>query len=88
MSSADSNVTDHFINVNGLNIHYRDWGDPQLPPLMILHGSGNAHSRSWGHIAVALVDRYRVIVPDLRVMGKAAGRQNQTTPGRCFLRML
>jgi pimeloyl-ACP methyl ester carboxylesterase len=72
MSSTDAHVTDHFIPINSLTIHYRDWGDPKLPPLVILHGSGNALSRSWDHVAAALADRHRVIVPDLRGHGESS----------------
>ena len=72
MYSADANVTDHFITVNGLQIHYRDWGDSQLPPLVILHGGGNSISRSWDHVAAALADHFRVIVPDLRGNGESS----------------
>jgi len=71
MSSSDSHVTDHFITINSLNIHYRDWGDPQFPPLVILHGF-DAHSRSWDNVAAALADRFRVIVPDLRGNGESS----------------
>jgi pimeloyl-ACP methyl ester carboxylesterase len=66
------NVIDHFATINGLTIHYRDWGDPQLPPLVILHGGGNSISRSWDHVAAALADRFRVIVPDLRGNGESS----------------
>lgn len=72
MSDVNVNVTDHFLEINGLSIHYRDWGDPQLPPLVILHGGGNAISRTWDHIAAALADRFRVIVPDLRGNGESS----------------
>jgi pimeloyl-ACP methyl ester carboxylesterase len=72
MSSACENVTDHVITINGLNIHYRDWGISHFPPLLILHGSGNAHSHSWDHVAAALADQYRVIVPDLRGHGESS----------------
>ena len=71
MPSPDSLVRDHFMTINGLNIHYRDWGDRQLPPLLILHGF-DAHSRSWDQVAAALADRYRVIVPDLRGNGESS----------------
>ena len=72
MSGKDIKVTDHLITINSLSIHYRDWGDMQLPPLVILHGGGNAISRSWDHVAAALADHFRVIVPDLRGNGESS----------------
>ena len=57
MASSHTKVTDHFVSINSLNIHYRDWGDLHLPPLMILHGGGNSISRTWDHVAAALADR-------------------------------
>jgi pimeloyl-ACP methyl ester carboxylesterase len=72
MSGAPINVTDHFVSINGLNIHYRDWGDRELPPLVILHGGGNSISRTWDHVAAALADQFRVIVPDLRGNGESS----------------
>ncbi|HEX5942047.1 MAG TPA: alpha/beta hydrolase [Anaerolineales bacterium] len=72
MSSSFENVTDQFVSINGLNIHYRDWGDRQLSPLVILHGGGNSISRTWDHVAAALADHFRVIVPDLRGNGESS----------------
>src|SRR5574341_1821443 len=72
MSTTHAHVTDHFIIINGLNIHYRDWGDPELPPLLILHGGGNSLSRTWDHVAAALANRFRIIVPDLRGNGESS----------------
>lgn len=71
MSDVYSNVTDRFLTINGLNIHFREWGVPQLPPLIILHGF-DAHSRSWDHVAAALSDRYHMIVPDIRGNGESS----------------
>ena len=71
MSNVYSNVTDRFLIINGLNIHFREWGDSQLPPLIILHGF-DAHSRSWDHVAAALADRYHIIVPDIRGNGESS----------------
>lgn len=71
MPVAYSNVTDRFLTLNGLNIHFREWGDLQLPPLIILHGF-DAHSRSWDHVAAALTSHYRVIVPDIRGNGESS----------------
>jgi pimeloyl-ACP methyl ester carboxylesterase len=72
MSGTSINVTDYFVSINGFSIHYRDWGDPQLSPLVILHGAGNSISRTWDHVADALVHYFRVIVPDLRGNGESS----------------
>ena len=71
MPNASLNVTDCFLTINGINIHYREWGVPQLPPLIILHGF-DAHSWSWDHVAAALSEHYRVIVPDIRGNGESS----------------
>lgn len=71
MSNSHPHVTDHVLSINSLTIHYRDWGDPQLSPLVILHGLG-AHARSWDRVAAALSDCYRIIVPDLRGHGRSS----------------
>jgi hypothetical protein len=31
---------DRFINVNGLRLHFLDWGTETKPPLILLHGIG------------------------------------------------
>lgn len=60
--------TDHNVEVNGLNIHYLDWGGPSERNLLLVHGQGgNAHN--WDHIARALRDEFRVIAIDQRGHG-------------------
>lgn len=71
MSSSSPLVMEHALSINGLTLQYRDWGDPQLPPLLVLHGLG-AHAHSWDHVAAALADHYRIIVPDLRGHGRSS----------------
>lgn len=51
-----------------LKLRYVDWGNPEAPPLILLHG-GRDHSRSWDWTAQALRDRWHVIAPDLRGHG-------------------
>ena len=78
MSTSHAHVTDRFITINGVDIHYCDWGDPQLPPLLILHGAGNSISRTWDHVAAALADRFHVIVPDQRGNGESGWASEYT----------
>jgi pimeloyl-ACP methyl ester carboxylesterase len=51
-----------------LRLHYVDWGNPDKPALILLHG-GRDHCRSWDWTAEALRDDWHVIAPDLRGHG-------------------
>ena len=48
-----------------------DWGNPDAPPLLLVHG-GRDHCRNWDWVAAALRDDYHVIAPDLRGHGDSA----------------
>jgi len=54
-----------------LRLHYVVWGDEGKPPLVLIHG-GRDHCRNWDAVALALRDRYRIYVPDLRGHGDSA----------------
>jgi hypothetical protein len=66
--SNGTTVRDETIILDWLRFHYRDWGDPSAPPLILLHACTN-HARSWDTIARALADDCLVTligtVPDL-----------------------
>ena len=49
-------------------LHYVDWGNPDKPPLILLHG-GRDHARSWDWTAMQLREDWHVICPDLRGHG-------------------
>jgi pimeloyl-ACP methyl ester carboxylesterase len=51
-----------------LRLHYVDWGNPDAPPLLLIHG-GRDHCRNWDWVAQALRDEYHIIAPDLRGHG-------------------
>ena len=57
-----------FYTSKHLKLHYTDWGNPDAPLLLMLHG-GLEHSRVWDPLAQALRDRYHVVCPDLRGHG-------------------
>lgn len=51
-----------------LELGYLDWGPPDAPPVILLHGfAQNAHS--WDYTALALGQKYRVISLDARGHG-------------------
>ncbi len=49
-------------------LHYVDWGNPDAPPLILLHG-GRDHARSWDWTAQRLRGDWHIICPDLRGHG-------------------
>ena len=62
---------DRFVTVDGLRIHYLDWGAAGKPPLIMLHGIGrDAHS--FDHLAIRFAPDYHVIAMDLRGHGDSA----------------
>ncbi len=61
--------TARFTTVDGLRVHYMEWGDPNGPKLLLVHGT-LAWSRTWRDIAGPLGERgFHVIAPDLPPFG-------------------
>jgi pimeloyl-ACP methyl ester carboxylesterase len=54
-----------------LKLHYVDWGNPDAPPLLLVHG-GRDHCRSWDWVAEELRHDWHIIAPDLRGHGDSA----------------
>jgi pimeloyl-ACP methyl ester carboxylesterase len=54
-----------------LKLHYLDWGNPDKPPLLLIHG-GRDHARNWDWVARELRGDFHVIVPDLRGHGDSS----------------
>ncbi len=65
---------DRRITVEGCPIHYRHWGDPDKPGLLLVHGNG-AHSHWWDFIAPFFLDHYQVAALDLAGMGDSGHRR-------------
>ena len=59
---------DKTITVNGLNLHYLDWGTPDAPPLVLLHGL-RGHAHSWDDVSAATCQQFRVLALDQRGRG-------------------
>jgi|HubBroStandDraft_5_1064220.scaffolds.fasta_scaffold80413_3 pimeloyl-ACP methyl ester carboxylesterase len=64
---------DRFIMVDGARIHYRRWGDPARPGLLLVHGNA-AHAHWWDFIAPMLARDYHVAALDLSGMGDSDWR--------------
>ncbi len=51
-----------------LRLHFADWGSPDAPPLVLVHG-GRDHCRAWDDVAARLAPDWHVMAPDLRGHG-------------------
>ncbi len=61
-------ATDQFMTINGLRLHYLDFGNSGKPPLICIHGlSGNAHN--FDGLAEHFAPDYHVISIDVRGRG-------------------
>lgn len=73
-------ASSQFVEVNGLRLHYLDYGSAAKPPLVCLHGlSGNAHN--FDYLAPRLAPDWHVMALDVRGRGDSAwgspGEYNQ-----------
>ena len=60
--------TERSVRVNGVTLHYLDWGPATAPPVVLLHGI-TGHARVWDHLAERLVPGRRVLALDQRGHG-------------------
>ena len=60
--------TDGILRLGGMDFHYLDWGKPDAPPILMLHGMAQS-AHTWDFSALALSDRYRVLALDQRGHG-------------------
>ena len=59
------------LNVNGLALHYLEWGEADSPPIVCLHGyTGSADA--FNALARHFQDRFRIVAPDVRGHGESA----------------
>ncbi len=62
-----------------LELAYRELGDPQRPPLLLVHGLFGS-SGNWTGVAKRLQADYRLILPDLRNHGRSPHHQSMDYP--------
>jgi pimeloyl-ACP methyl ester carboxylesterase len=59
------------LTVNGLALHYLEWGKAEAPPIVCVHGyTGSADA--FNALARHLEDRYRILALDVRGHGESA----------------
>jgi esterase len=67
-SAGLAQPSDGFVTVNGLRMHYVDWGAAGRPPLVLIHGL-DRNARTFDHVATHFTSRFRVIAVDMRGHG-------------------
>lgn len=68
---VESEPLDRTVTVNGLLMHFLDWGNASAPTMLLVHG-GSTHAHIWDLVAPAFARRYHVVAPDLRGHGDSA----------------
>ncbi len=66
--AASAAYTDRYIQVNALRLHYLDWGNPDKPPFIMLHGISRV-AHQFDHIAPHYREKYHVMAIDMRGHG-------------------
>jgi esterase len=59
------------IDVNGLRVHYLDWGNPGAPPVVCVHGYTSS-AQAFNALARRFHDRYHFVAMDVRGHGASA----------------
>ena len=59
-----------WFTLNGQKFFARTWGDPSLPPLLMLHGFPE-YSGAWEELALELQDHFYCVAPDQRGYGQS-----------------
>lgn len=65
---------DGWVEVDGAQIHYLAWGEPDRRGLVFVHGGG-AHAHWWTHVAATFATEFRVLALDLSGHGDSGHRE-------------
>jgi pimeloyl-ACP methyl ester carboxylesterase len=58
----------HFVVRDAIRLHHLDWGDPDRPTIVLVHGS-RLHAHVWNDFCRRFQDRYRIVAVDQRGHG-------------------
>lgn len=67
-SDAKFGSLDRTIIINGMRIHYLEWGNSNAQPLILLHGISRV-AHTFDHLAPHFARKYRVLAVDMRGHG-------------------
>ena len=63
------------VNIDGADIHFLEWGDPQNQSVIMLHGN-HAHAHWFQFIGALLSDKYHFVVMSFSGMGESDWRSS------------
>ena len=66
MTTPESNFTE----VQGIKLHYLEWGERGKPDLLLIHG-WTSFAPSWNGVAEYFSQRFHIVAPDLRGHGES-----------------
>jgi pimeloyl-ACP methyl ester carboxylesterase len=66
--SAGTQYRSRNVVLRQLRFHFLDWGSPDAPPVVLLHG-GHQSAHSWDLVSLYLAQRFRVLALDQRGHG-------------------
>lgn len=66
--TAQVQPKDGRVQVNGLQLHYLDWGNETAPPMLLLHATAS-HAHLWDHFARRFRDAFHIVAFDSRGNG-------------------
>ena len=61
---------DKYLKINGLRLHYLDWGTKGHQPMLLLHGF-MAHAHVWDDFALRFRNHYHILALDQRGHGES-----------------
>src|SRR4051794_27074934 len=71
MASSRQSISYHTVDIDGLNIFYREAGAANAPTVLLLHGFPSS-SRMWEPLLPLLADKYHLIAPDYPGFGHSS----------------
>ncbi len=70
MKTAPLQPTSKYLTVNGLRLHYLEWGDASAEPLVCVHGYTSS-AQAFNALARHFQDRFHIVAPDVRGHGES-----------------
>jgi pimeloyl-ACP methyl ester carboxylesterase len=81
LMSISATTSYHTVEVDGVNLFYREAGPKDAPALLLLHGFPSS-SRMFETLIPLLADRYHIIAPDYPGFGLSEAPPPANTPIR------